>query len=113
MNGDDNMKRSLISIVIIGIVGLCSTAWGQTMVCGDILTETWNVDGSPYVVQCSSTVLSGETLTIEPGVEVILGEDCWLEADGQIIADLLRSIIGPLELLWIDEMKLSLQVVRV
>ena len=43
----------------------------QTVVSGEVTTTTWTKAAAPYTVTDSVTVPAGNTLTIEPGVEVI------------------------------------------
>jgi len=58
-----------------------------TDVCGPILSDTtWTMAGSPYIATCSVLVMSGVTLTIEPGVIVRFNENLGLQVDGQLIA---------------------------
>ena len=61
------------------------TANAQTPVCGDIY-GTWAPAGNPYIVTCDATVPSGQTLTIQPGVTVWIGENVSITANGLIQA---------------------------
>lgn len=58
---------------------------GPTMVNGDV-SGTWDLPGSPYIIADECTVPTGEILTIEPGVEVIIGEARSFNVYGQILA---------------------------
>ena len=45
----------------------------QTSVSGGIYQNaTWTLTGSPYIVTGSIVVVPGNTLTIEPGVEILI-----------------------------------------
>jgi hypothetical protein len=58
-----------------------------TNVCGTIIADTtWTKANSPYVLTCSIFVMSGVTLTIEPGVEVRFNGNYSIEIDGTFIA---------------------------
>ena len=68
----------------------------QTTVSGGIYNNTtWNLAGSPYLVTGSIVVFPNRTLTIEPGVEVIVTADntfntgnfIYLEVRGTLIAN--------------------------
>ena len=58
-----------VSIVAM-LVALCSKAHADTTdVSGTLNTNAWTVAFSPYRVTGNTTVPTGETLTIQPGVE--------------------------------------------
>ena len=60
----------------------------QTNVSGNIPTNTtWNTEGSPYVITGSTTVTTGDTLTIENGVEVRFDNGTQLTVSGGLIAN--------------------------
>jgi parallel beta-helix repeat protein len=59
---------------------------GATDVPGGPVSGTWNAAGSPYNVLGDITVPAGESLTIEPGVEVVFQGDYELTALGIIDA---------------------------
>ena len=56
-------------ILILIIFSLSSTSDAQTNVSGN-QSGVWGIADSPFLVTNHITILSGETLTIEPGVEV-------------------------------------------
>jgi hypothetical protein len=56
-------------------------------VCGNIITDTtWTKANSPYLVTCSIFVVSGVTLTIEPGVQVRFQGNYSIDVDGTLVA---------------------------
>ena len=57
----------------------------QTMVSGSI-SGSWSPSGNPYVVTDNATVPAGQTLTIQPGVTVWIGENVSMTANGLIQA---------------------------
>jgi hypothetical protein len=58
--------------LLLCVAGLCVTpAAAQTIITGgNLTTQTWTVQGSPYILQGDITVAAGQTLTINPGVSV-------------------------------------------
>ena len=86
------MKTLLLFFSIIA----SSVVIAQTSVSGGIYNNTtWNLAGSPYLVTGSIVVFPNRTLTIEPGVEVIVSADytfntgnfIYLEVRGSLIAN--------------------------
>jgi hypothetical protein len=62
------MKKFLFYITL-----LSNFAYSQTLVSGGIYQNTvWNQTGSPYIVTGSVVVFPGNTLTIEPGVTILI-----------------------------------------
>jgi len=60
---------SVIFGMLIFLMG--SNVAAQTEVDGDIDTDTiWSITGSPYIVPSSLDLLSGVSLTVDPGVEI-------------------------------------------
>lgn len=58
----------------------------STLVSGNV-SGTWTKTGSPYMVVDTCTVPSDQTLTIQPGTTVIIGEGLNLNVDGRILAN--------------------------
>jgi len=86
------MKTLLLFVSILA----SSAIIAQTSVSGGIYNNTtWNLSGSPYLVTGSIVVFPNRTLTIEPGVEVIVSADytfntgnfIYLEVRGSLIAN--------------------------
>jgi WD40 repeat protein len=75
---------------------------GETTVFGTITTRTWYKANSPYRVSGEITVPNGETLTIQPGVDVLFDADVDFTVAGRIIAtgtdtDSIRFLSGATE----------------
>lgn len=63
------MKKAIYTTA--ALAGLFATAQGQTVVSGEIESDTtWDTQGSPYVLEDETFVKNGATLTILPGVVV-------------------------------------------
>jgi hypothetical protein len=86
------MKALLITLFMVSSVSL----FAQTSVSGGIYANTtWNLAGSPYLVTGSVVVFPNRTLTIDPGVEVIVSADytfntgnfIYVEVRGNLIAN--------------------------
>lgn len=86
------MKALLITLFMLSSVSL----FAQTSVSGGIYANTtWNLAGSPYLVTGSVVVFPNRTLTIDPGVEVIVSADytfntgnfIYVEVRGNLIAN--------------------------
>jgi len=58
-----------------------------TPIPGGEVSGTWDVSGSPYLIDGDITVPAGQTLTIEPGVEVLFQSWYSLTINGTLIAD--------------------------
>ncbi len=64
---------------------LLTRGFGATLVSGDV-SGSWTTNQSPYILTADSTVRVGHTLSIEPGVNVIIGPDVTLLIHGGITA---------------------------
>jgi hypothetical protein len=63
------MTQRIIACVAL-ILLAASVVSAQTVIPGGNVSGTWNLAGSPYLVEGEITVPTGQTLTIEPGVTV-------------------------------------------
>ena len=57
----------------------------QTEFAGDV-SGVWHPDGNPFIQIGEANIPAGERLTIQPDVEVFIGEEMTLTANGLIIA---------------------------
>ena len=57
----------------------------QTILSGNI-SGTWTTAGNPYIISANATVPSGQTLTIQPGVLVWIGQGLSITVNGGIQA---------------------------
>lgn len=84
-------------ILAAGSLLLLTRAWAATVVSGNV-SGTWTTNGSPYILSADCTVVSNQTLTIQPGVEVIMGPGVSFSIEGTLSAvgtpDLPISIRG-------------------
>ena len=78
------MKR--FAGLALALAALSSIVSAQTPVSGNITTTTWTTAGSPYTVTANATILAGNTLTIDPGVEVLFAAGTHLYVQGDIQA---------------------------
>ena len=77
------MKKNLLSLIAI----LFSIAtYADTIPAGPI-SGTWTLAGSPYLIMGETTIDSGTTLTIEPGVLVEWQFSFTMHVQGQILAE--------------------------
>lgn len=67
---------------VVGVGAAVGSA-SAVNVCGPITTNTtWDLAGSPYTLTCDVRVLTGATLTIDPGVVVLFQPNTKLVAEG-------------------------------
>ena len=74
--------------VVVNSPGTPPTTLGvQTIVPGPTISGgTWSLSGSPYYITGNSTLATGQTLTIQPGVVVEIGAGVSITANGTIQA---------------------------
>lgn len=72
-------------LAVLALLLACHAAHAQTLVSGNI-SGTWTPAGNPYIAVDNCTVPSGQTLTIQPGVIVWIGENSSIIASGLIQA---------------------------
>ena len=75
------MKR----LLWITICLFCSL-YAQTIITGPNVSGTWNLAGSPYIIQTQVTVAAADMLIIEPGVVIRFQPSTKLRINGQLIA---------------------------
>lgn len=61
---------SLLPVDLPSGFALVSSASADTTISGGDVSGTWYAASSPYYINGSITIQAGDTLTIEPGVEV-------------------------------------------
>ena len=80
-------KRNFTLSILIVLTLLFSTTSHSKDVGGIISSDTtWTLDESPYLLTQSVLINEGVTLTIEPGVEVRIGDNLGIRVDGALIA---------------------------
>ncbi len=77
------MKKILCSFIAIFF---SIAIYSQTPVPGGSISGTWTLAGSPYLIQDSTIILNGATLTIEAGVLVEWQGSYAMWVEGQILA---------------------------
>jgi hypothetical protein len=80
-------RRALPAMAVVALMWLLATqfAGAATVLSGNV-SGTWTTNGSPYILSADCTVASNQTLTIQPGVEVIIGPAVRLQIEGGIMA---------------------------
>jgi len=79
-----SISSRLAALVVGGLV-LTVSSQGQTILSGNI-SGTWTPSGNPYIISANATVPSGQTLTIQPGVIVWIGQGLSITVNGGIEA---------------------------
>ncbi len=80
------LRRSIVALLAAVSLASVSTA-PATNVSGNIYTSTWTKANSPYRVVGAITVASGNTLTIQPGVEVLFDTYVDFRVNGAVVAN--------------------------
>ncbi|HZL42850.1 MAG TPA: hypothetical protein VFD66_06185, partial [Verrucomicrobiae bacterium] len=75
-----------IALVALAIGGSPSWTNADTPISGAIPTSTWTPAGNPYKIIGNCSVASGQVLTIQPGVVVIIFAGIEMDVSGQILA---------------------------
>ncbi len=75
----------LTAFAALALSAMPSFTQAQTIICGNV-SGTWTPAGNPFIVACDSTVPSGQSLTIQPGVMVWMGSNVTLTVNGSIEA---------------------------
>jgi hypothetical protein len=76
---------SRLAALILGGLVLSVSSHAQTILSGNI-SGTWTTAGNPYIISANATVPSGQTLTIQPGVVVWIGQGLSIDVNGGIQA---------------------------
>ncbi|MCF7920198.1 MAG: right-handed parallel beta-helix repeat-containing protein [Candidatus Cloacimonetes bacterium] len=77
------MKKTILLVIFIAI-GLC--VFADTEIEGGEVSGFWLISGSPYNINGDIYVLDNESLTIQPGVEIIFSDNYSLSISGQLLA---------------------------
>ena len=78
-----NARQFVLAIISLTII---SNSFCQTNVNGN-QSGTWTLAGSPYILNGNVSIPEGETLTIEPGVEVHIIVARYINIYGTLIAE--------------------------
>jgi hypothetical protein len=77
------MKRiTLFTIVLV----LANWANAETHIPGGNISGVWDLAGSPFYIEGNCVITSTSTLTIEPGVEVLMEPWTRIRCEGQLLA---------------------------
>jgi hypothetical protein len=78
-------RARTVGLFVATLAASLCLARASTFVCGNV-SGAWTTTGSPYVATCNLTVPSGQTLTIQPGVTLIMGQGLNMDVEGAISA---------------------------
>jgi parallel beta-helix repeat protein len=84
MKNLDYRKYCLIIVSLVLVFTLPSI--GQTNITGGDVSGTWLTAGSPYYIQGEITIPNSETLTIEPGINIIFLGHYKFNVQGRLLA---------------------------
>jgi PKD repeat protein len=77
----------MILSLALTVPALAAPLSAPTTIPGGNVSGTWDMAGSPYLIDGDITVPAGATLTIEPGVEVLFQDWYSLTVNGTLVAD--------------------------
>ena len=81
--------RIFHTIVVFSVLNITMnmSVYAQTFVSAGSVSGTWSSSGSPFLVQGSIIIPDGQTLTIDPGVNVIFQGSYQMFVQGRILAE--------------------------
>lgn len=74
-------------LILAGVMGMVAAVCAQTVIPGGNVSGTWTATGSPYLIEGEITVPSGDSLVVEPGVDVIFQGHYKLIVNGWLVAE--------------------------
>ena len=80
------MKKLQFIFIAPFFLLLISFGFAQTIISGGNVSGTWTKANSPFLIQGEITIPNGETLTIEPGVEVVFNGHYKFNVQGRLLA---------------------------
>jgi len=79
--------RIYCNLLMMAVMFLSAKAsFGQTHIYAGNVSGMWTTTGSPYLIEGEISIISGQTLTIEPGVLVEFQDHYKLNVQGQLLA---------------------------
>jgi hypothetical protein len=81
--------RVFHTIVVFSVLNIIMnmSVYAQTFISAGTVSGTWSSSGSPFLVQGSIIIPDGQTLTIDPGVNVIFQGSYQLFVQGRLLAE--------------------------
>lgn len=73
-------------ILSLFLLAASANVFASTVISSGSISGVWTLSGSPYLVQVPTTVHSGSSLTIEPGVVVKFSPEAKIDVEGTLIA---------------------------